>query len=70
MLSSYMVIPLLQEQRAGTKNARGMMAFSHSAIFKMSYLMSFKWLSRAGHFKAAVTNQCKEQVLVIHCVTI
>lgn len=32
--------------------------------------MPFKCLSRAGHFKAAITNHWKEQVLVIHCVTI
>lgn len=71
MLSNYMDNLFAAGAKSWYKDStRRMVKFSHCAIFKISYLMSFKCLSRAGHCKAAITNQCGEQVLVIHCVTI
>lgn len=66
MLSNYMDNHFGARPKSWYKDSiRRLVKFSHCAIFKISYLMSSKWLSRAGHCKADITNQCREQVLVI-----
>lgn len=71
MLSNHTDNPFAAGAKSWYKDfTRKMVKFSHCAIFSISYLTSFKWLSGAGHCKGAITNQCREQVLVIHCVAI
>jgi len=71
VLSSYTGNPVAAGAKSWyTDSTRRMVKFLHYATLKISYLMSFRWLSRSGLCKSAITKQCREQVLVIHCVTI
>lgn len=65
MVSNYMAIPLLQEQRFGIRTARMVKMFSLT-LLGLICSDGCLWLINVN----LLSNQCKVWVLVIHCVVI